>query len=470
MPGRRRAYTTEQSSKSFKWFPWKREKKVVEIEPVWSDWVSSEDGSYFYRARKLADGTWGDYEYTEGYYMGGYAEGYGGGYGGGYDGGMEVPQEKEYHPAVAVSSWNFPGEPAAIMPDGPEIMDDPEPRDAEIAESEPIGEFSAADDEDQNQGTTTNATSVSGDEVSERLSVDDGYRESEPLPTVQEAEPMVFTREPEPVRALSPVPSLRREYKPKRRHTTGADTSVPYSHHRPRVPHRHTFSEGQQKEGHNKDSHSHDHHHHHKRTKSHDPQSHKQPLLFSIFYAVTKTHAGPQTRRMPSSSPHRAGSSTHGKSTRASTRPSTARTSSSSSSRSPSVSARDRDSNKHDISSTRVAVPKTSTQKPSSTKKLPVVTKPTKPKKLTVPTASETTVVVPLDTGVPSVIAPPGKATITKTKKFNSKIKSEKEMKVDSKKMIKGWLAGMEAGAEEKEKKVKTKTSGKEGRGRGMTK
>jgi hypothetical protein len=23
---------------------------------VWSDWVSSEDGTYFYRARKLADG------------------------------------------------------------------------------------------------------------------------------------------------------------------------------------------------------------------------------------------------------------------------------------------------------------------------------------------------------------------------------------------------------------------------------
>lgn len=393
--------------------------------------------------------------------MGGYAEGYGGGYRGGYAEGIEIPQEKEYHPAVAVSSWKFPGEPAAIMPENPEIMEDPEPRDAEIAESEPIGEFSAADDGEQNRGTTTNATSVSGDDVSDKSSEDHGYRESEPLPTVQEMEPMVFTREPEPMRALSPVPSLRREYKPRRRHTTGADTSVPSSHYRPRIPHRHTFNEGQEKE--HKDS-SHDHHHHHKRTKSHDPQSHKQPLLFSIFYAVTKTHAGPQTRRMPSSSPHR--SSTRGKSTtRASTRPSTAR--SSSSSRSPSVST----SNKHDISSTKVAVPKTSTQKPT-TKKAPITSKSTtKSKKpLAVPTASETTVVVPLDTGVPSVIAPPGKATITKTKKFNSKIKSEKEIKVDSKKMIKGWLAGMqEPAAVEGEKKMKSKSNGKE-RGRRMTK
>ncbi|CCC09069.1 hypothetical protein SMACR_03102 [Sordaria macrospora] len=410
MPGRHRAYTTEHSAKGFKWFPWKREKKVVKIEPgqVWSDWVSSEDGTYFYRARRLADGTWGDYEYTEGYYMGGYAEGYGAD----YEGGIEIPQEKEYHPAVAVSPWKLPGETAVIMPESPEVMEDPEPRYAEIAESEPIGEFSAADEEEQHPGTTTNATSVSGDDVSVQTSDDDGYRESEPLPTVQEAEPMVFTREPEPFRPLSPaeVPSLRREYKPKRRHTTGADTSVPTSsHYRPRVPHRHTFSEGQQKEGH-KDSHSHDHHHHHKRTKSHDP-SHKQPLLFSIFYAVTKTHGGgPQTRRMPSTSPHR--SSTHGK------------------------------------------------KKPH----------------LTVPTASETTVVVPLDTGAPSVIAPPGKATITKTKKFNSKIKSEKEMKVDSKKMIKGWLAGMQepaattktaAAGGDKQEKGK---GGKEGRGRRMTK
>lgn len=57
MPGRHRAYTTEHPAKGFKWFPWKREKKVV-VEPVqvWSDWVSSEDGTYFYRARKLADG------------------------------------------------------------------------------------------------------------------------------------------------------------------------------------------------------------------------------------------------------------------------------------------------------------------------------------------------------------------------------------------------------------------------------
>ncbi|KAH7632867.1 hypothetical protein B0T09DRAFT_257824 [Sordaria sp. MPI-SDFR-AT-0083] len=458
MPGRHRAYTTEHSAKGFKWFPWKREKKVVEIEPgqVWSDWVSSEDGTYFYRARRLADGTWGDYEYTEGYYMGGYAEGYGAD----YEGGIEIPQEKEYHPAVAVSPWKLPGETAVIMPESPEVMEDPEPRYAEIAESEPIGEFSAADEEEQHPGTTTNATSVSGDDVSVQTSDDDGYRESEPLPTVQEAEPMVFTREPEPFRPLSPaeVPSLRREYKPKRRHTTGADTSVPTSsHYRPRVPHRHTFSEGQQKEGH-KDSHSHDHHHHHKRTKSHDP-SHKQPLLFSIFYAVTKTHGGgPQTRRMPSTSPHR--SSTHGKSTtrNTSTRPSTARTSSSSRSpsRSPSISI-----SKQDISSTKVTVPKTSTQKPPH---------------LTVPTASETTVVVPLDTGAPSVIAPPGKATITKTKKFNSKIKSEKEMKVDSKKMIKGWLAGMQepaattktaAAGGDKQEKGK---GGKEGRGRRMTK
>ncbi|KAJ4407838.1 hypothetical protein N0V85_004320 [Neurospora sp. IMI 360204] len=445
MPGRHRAYTTEHPAKGFKWFPWKREKKMV-VEPVvWSDWVSSDDGTYFYRARKLAD---------EGYYMGGYA----GGYADGYAGGIEIPQEKEYHPAVAVSPWKLPGEPVAIMPESPEVMEDPEPRYAEIAESEPIGEFSAVDEEEQHQGTTTNATSVSGDDASERLSEDDGYRESEPLPTVQEAEPMVFTREPEPIRPLSPVLSLRREYKPRRRHTTGADTAVPSSHHRPRVPQRHTFSEGQ-KEGH-KDSHD---HHHHRRTKSHDP-NHKQPLLFSIFYAVTKTHAGPQTRRMPSSSPHR--SSTHGKSTRTSgTRPSTA--TSSSSSRAPSVSV-----GKHqDNSSTKVAVPKTSTQKPSPTTKKPPVTttKPTKPKKPPVPTASETTVVVPLDTGVPSVIAPPGKATITKTKKFNSKIKSEKEMKVDSKKMIKGWLAGMEPeGAEEK--KMKGKSGGGKERGRRMTK
>ncbi|KAK1783567.1 hypothetical protein QBC45DRAFT_91440 [Copromyces sp. CBS 386.78] len=464
MPGRHRAHATEHSAKGFKWFPWKREKKVVEIEPVWSDWVSSEDGTYFYRARKLADGTWGDYEYTEGYYMGGYAEEYGGG----YAGGIEVHQEKEYHPAVAVSPWKLPGETVAIRPESPEVMEDPEPRYPEIAESEPIGEFSAADEEEQHQGTTTNATSVSGDDVSVQTSDNDGYRESEPLPTVQEAELMVFTREPEPFRPLSPaeVPSLRREYKPRRRHTTGADTSVPTSsHHRPRVPHRHTFSEGQQKEGH-KDSHSHDHHHHHKRTKSHDP-NHKQPLLFSIFYAVTKTHGGPQTRRMPSASPHR--SFTHGKSTRnTSTRPSTAGTSSSSS-RAPSVSI-----SKQDISSTKVAVPKTSTQKPTPSKKPPVTTKPTKvtkPKKPPVPTASETTVVVPLDTGVPSVIAPPGKATITKTKKFNSKIKSEKEMKVDSKKMIKGWLAGMEPGAEEKKNGTKGgKNGGKEGRGGRMTK
>lgn len=87
------------------------------------------------------------------------------------------------------------------------------------------------------------------------------------------------------------------------------------------------------------------------------------------------------------------------------------------------------------------------------------------------PTASETTVVVPLDTGVPSVIAPAGKAAITKTKKFNSKIKSEKEMKVDSKKMIKGWLAGMqEPAASTGEKKKGKSGTGKEGRGRRMTK
>ncbi|EGO61301.1 hypothetical protein NEUTE1DRAFT_127946 [Neurospora tetrasperma FGSC 2508] len=460
MPGRHRAYTTEHPAKGFKWFPWKREKKVV-VEPVqvWSDWVSSEDGTYFYRARKLADGTWGDYEYTEGYYMGNYAGEYAGGYAGGYAdgymGGIEIPQEKEYHPAVAVSPWKLPEEPVAIMPESSEVMEDPEPRYAEIAESEPIGEFSVADEEEQHQGTTTNATSVSGDDAFDSPSEDDGYRESEPLPTVQEAEPMVFTHEPEPFRALSPVPTLRREYKPRRRHTTGADTSVPASYHRPRVPHRHTFNEGQ-KEGH-KDSHSQDHHHH-RRTKSHD-SNHKQPLLFSIFYAVTKTHAGPQIRRMPSASPHR--SSTRGKSTtRTSTRPSTA--TSSSSSRAPSASV----SKHQDNTSTRVAVPKTSTQKPT-TKKPPVTTRSTKPKKPPVPTASETTVVVPLDTGVPSVIAPPGKATITKTKKFNSKIKSEKEMKVDSKKMIKGWLAGMEPGAEDK--KMKGKGIGKE-RGRRMTK